>query len=110
MKAKVKAAVAEIEGEFEGEVRADSLTLTETARAKGTFLAKRLNVREGAVLEGAINPVVAPAPRLRRPRLRPRRRRPGSAAVGRRRCRRHDPGSDSGRRPTTKPEDGGKTP
>jgi cytoskeletal protein CcmA (bactofilin family) len=56
VKAKVKAAVTEIEGEFEGELRSDALTLTETARARGTFVAKRLNVREGAVLEGSINP------------------------------------------------------
>jgi cytoskeletal protein CcmA (bactofilin family) len=67
VKAKVKAAVVEVEGEFEGELRADALTLSETAKAKGTFLAKRLNVREGAVLEGAINPAsaapsTAPAP------------------------------------------------
>jgi cytoskeletal protein CcmA (bactofilin family) len=62
VKAKVKAAVTEIEGEFEGELRADSLTLSETARAKGTFVAKRLSVREGALLEGSINPVVAQAP------------------------------------------------
>jgi cytoskeletal protein CcmA (bactofilin family) len=65
VKAKVKAAVVEVEGEFEGELRADALTLSETAKAKGTFLAKRLNVREGAVLEGAINPASAgpsPAP------------------------------------------------
>jgi cytoskeletal protein CcmA (bactofilin family) len=63
VKARVKAAVVEIEGEFEGDLRADTLTLTETARAQGTFVSKRLNVREGAVLEGAINPSVAqPAP------------------------------------------------
>ena len=63
VKARVKAAVVEIEGEFEGDLRSDTLTLTETARAKGTFVSKRLNVREGAVLEGAINPSVAqPAP------------------------------------------------
>ena len=62
VKAKAKAAVIEIEGEFEGELRADALTLTETARAKGTFVAKRLNVREGAVLEGSINPAGPQAP------------------------------------------------
>jgi cytoskeletal protein CcmA (bactofilin family) len=56
VKAKVKAAATEIQGEFEGEVRTDALTLTETARARGTFVAKRLNVREGAVLEGSVNP------------------------------------------------------
>ena len=56
VKAKVKAAVTEIEGEFEGELRSDALTLTETAKAKGTFVAKRLSVREGALLEGSVNP------------------------------------------------------
>jgi cytoskeletal protein CcmA (bactofilin family) len=61
VKARVKAAVVEIDGEFEGEVRSDTLTLTETAKAKGTFVAKRLNVREGAVLEGAVNPSAAQA-------------------------------------------------
>ena len=104
VKAKVKAAVTEIEGEFEGELRADSLTLTETARAKGTFLAKRLSVREGALLEGAINPVVAPAPAV-----------PPAPAPG------APPPVDAGAAATTtpgaipaasetKPEDGGKTP
>jgi cytoskeletal protein CcmA (bactofilin family) len=56
VKAKVGAVTVEIEGEFEGEVRADTLSLSDTARAKGTFIAKRLNVREGAILEGAVNP------------------------------------------------------
>jgi cytoskeletal protein CcmA (bactofilin family) len=56
VKAKVKAAATEIQGEFEGEVRTDALILTETARARGTFVAKRMSVREGAVLEGSVNP------------------------------------------------------
>lgn len=102
VKANVKAAVTEIEGEFEGELRADSLTLTETARAKGTFLAKRLSVREGAVLEGAINPVVAQAPAQA----------PPAPAPG------ASPSGDAGATPPAatpapsenKPEDGGKTP
>src|SRR5262245_5960108 len=50
VKAKVKAASTEIEGDFEGELRTDALTLSETAKARGTFVAKRLNVKEGAVL------------------------------------------------------------
>jgi cytoskeletal protein CcmA (bactofilin family) len=95
VKAKVKAAVAEIDGEFEGELRADALTLTETARAKGTFVAKRLNVREGAVLEGAINPnapaapIPAPAP-------------PPAVEAG--------AGAPTAAPAESKPEDGGKTP
>jgi len=56
VKAKVSASTVEIEGEFEGEVRADTLSLADSAKAKGTFVAKRLNVREGAILEGAVNP------------------------------------------------------
>lgn len=54
--AKVRAAEVVVDGEIEGDVRAASLTLGETARARGTFLAKRLVVKEGAWVEGAINP------------------------------------------------------
>ena len=94
VKARVKAAVVEIEGEFEGDLRSDTLTLTETARAKGTFVSKRLNVREGAVLEGAINPSVAqPAPA------------PAPAPE-----RTPTPDSPAAAPAETKNEDGGKTP
>ena len=55
VKAVVKAKAVEIEGEFEGEVRADSLHLAPTARARGTFVAKRLVIEEGAVFHGAVN-------------------------------------------------------
>src|SRR5437773_5440540 len=55
VKAIVKAKAVEIEGEFEGEVRADSLRLAPTARARGTFVAKRLVIEEGAVFHGAVN-------------------------------------------------------
>jgi len=102
VKAKVKAAVVEIEGEFEGELQTDALTLTETAKARGTFLAKRLNVREGAVLEGAINPAStttahSPAPVHNPPAATP------------------TPAPEVAPAPPTpapeaKPEDGGKTP
>jgi cytoskeletal protein CcmA (bactofilin family) len=54
--ATVRAHTIEIEGELEGDVRAEVLTLAQTARARGTFVAKRLSVQEGAVLEGHINP------------------------------------------------------
>ncbi len=63
VKAIVKAKAVEIEGEFEGEVRAESLHLSPTARAKGTFVAKRLVIEEGAVFHGAVNreqPVASP--------------------------------------------------
>jgi cytoskeletal protein CcmA (bactofilin family) len=56
VKAKVKAAAVDVEGEFEGEIRTETLTLAETARARGTFVAKRLSVKEGALIEGAVNP------------------------------------------------------
>jgi cytoskeletal protein CcmA (bactofilin family) len=55
VKAIVKAKAVEIEGEFEGEVRAESLRLASTARARGTFVAKRLIIEEGAVVHGAVN-------------------------------------------------------
>jgi cytoskeletal protein CcmA (bactofilin family) len=55
VKAVVKALAVEIEGEFEGEVRAESLRLAPTARARGTFVAKRLVIEEGAVFHGAVN-------------------------------------------------------
>jgi cytoskeletal protein CcmA (bactofilin family) len=56
VKASVRAGEVEAEGELEGDVRAASLTLSETAKARGTFVAKRLVVKEGARVEGAINP------------------------------------------------------
>jgi cytoskeletal protein CcmA (bactofilin family) len=55
VKAVVKARTVEIEGEFEGEVRAESLRLTPTARARGTFVAERLVIEEGAMVHGAVN-------------------------------------------------------
>jgi len=61
VKAIVKATAVEIEGEFEGEVRAESLRLASTARARGTFLAKRLVIEEGAVFHGAVNREPPPA-------------------------------------------------
>lgn len=71
VKAVVKARAVEIEGEFEGEVRAESLRLSPTARARGTFVAQRLVIEEGAVIHGAVNreppasaaPVVPGVPR-----------------------------------------------
>ena len=102
VKAKVKAAVTEIEGEFEGELRSDSLTLTETAKARGTFLAKRLCVREGALLEGSINPgaAQAPAPAIVAGGPTPAGESGGAAP---------SPGATPAQA-ETKPEDGGKTP
>ncbi len=55
VKGQVKAAAVEIEGEFEGEVRAETLSFGARARARGVFLAPRLCVRDGACVEGALN-------------------------------------------------------
>ncbi len=102
VKAKVKAAVTEIEGEFEGDVRSDSLTLTETAKARGTFVAKGLNVREGALLEGSINPGSGQPPAVVVPV-------PSPAPAGDPGATPLAPGATPGA-PTVKPEDGGNTP
>jgi len=56
VRAKVKAAAVDLEGEFDGEISTETLTVAETARARGTFVAKRLSVKEGALIEGAVNP------------------------------------------------------
>jgi len=55
-RANVRAAAVEAEGELDGEIRADSMSVMPTARVRGTFLVKRLSVQEGAVVEGSINP------------------------------------------------------
>jgi cytoskeletal protein CcmA (bactofilin family) len=70
-KATVRAVAVEVEGEVEGDVRCESMSLMPTARVRGTFVAKRLAVQEGALVEGSINsssgrpadtPPPAPAP------------------------------------------------
>jgi cytoskeletal protein CcmA (bactofilin family) len=107
VKAKVKAASTEIEGDFEGEVRTDALTLAETAKARGTFVAKRLNVREGAVLEGSVNPTagaVATPVSATPPAPAPAAAGPGPANAG------HGATATSDGAHEAKPEDGGKTP
>jgi cytoskeletal protein CcmA (bactofilin family) len=55
VKATVRAEVVDIEGTFDGEVRAKSLTFAPTAHGRGLFLADRLGIREGAVVEGSFN-------------------------------------------------------
>jgi cytoskeletal protein CcmA (bactofilin family) len=55
VKAKVKADVVEIEGQFNGEIRAAALTFAPSAKAQGLFLAERLGIRDGAVVEGSFN-------------------------------------------------------
>ena len=56
VKARVRADLVEIEGNFEGEVRARALRVSESAAARGLFFADRIAVREGARLEGGVNP------------------------------------------------------
>jgi cytoskeletal protein CcmA (bactofilin family) len=55
VKAQIQAADVEVEGAFEGEIRAGRLAFGETARAKGVFMAERLSMREGARVDGAVN-------------------------------------------------------
>lgn len=70
VEANVQADVAEIAGEFSGEVSVRSLVLLEKARVTGTLDAKTIAVREGAQVNGAINagasktpkPIPPPAP------------------------------------------------
>jgi cytoskeletal protein CcmA (bactofilin family) len=62
LRARVQADVVEIEGEFEGEVRAGRLRVGASARARGVFIAERLAIEEGAVLEGDVQAPARPAP------------------------------------------------
>jgi cytoskeletal protein CcmA (bactofilin family) len=55
VEAKVKAATAEIAGEFKGELVVQSLILLEKARVSGTVDAQTLAVREGAVVNAAVS-------------------------------------------------------
>jgi cytoskeletal protein CcmA (bactofilin family) len=55
-RAQVRASRVDVEGMFEGEIRAGILVLRETARAKGLFRVERLRMHDGAVLDGAVNP------------------------------------------------------
>jgi cytoskeletal protein CcmA (bactofilin family) len=55
-RAQVRASRVDVEGMFEGEIRAGILVLRETARAKGLFRVERLRVYDGAVLNGTVNP------------------------------------------------------
>ena len=55
VEANVKADVAEIAGEFKGDIVAKSVTLGEKARVEGSVEAQILVVREGAHLNGAVS-------------------------------------------------------
>jgi len=58
--AKVSADVVEVGGSFKGNLVTRSLILLEKARVDGSIEAKSLSVRDGALLNGAVN-VGAPA-------------------------------------------------
>jgi cytoskeletal protein CcmA (bactofilin family) len=68
--ASVSADAVEVAGQLEGDVRARTVTLRETARVKGKLEAQALVVREGAWLSGPVasgetprdKPAPAPAP------------------------------------------------
>jgi len=53
--AKVTADLAEIAGDFKGELKVRSLVLLEKGRVEATVDAQSLSVREGAQLNGAVN-------------------------------------------------------
>jgi cytoskeletal protein CcmA (bactofilin family) len=62
VKAKVHASRVDLEGEFDGELRAEMLRVTATAHAQGVFRAERLCIEEGAVLEGSVQAPTAAEP------------------------------------------------
>jgi cytoskeletal protein CcmA (bactofilin family) len=55
VQARVVADAAEIAGEFRGELKVRSLVLLEKGRIEGTLEAQSMAVREGAMLNGAVN-------------------------------------------------------
>ena len=59
VRAKVQASRVDLEGEFDGELRAEMLRVTATAHAQGVFRAVRLYIEEGAVLEGSVQAPMA---------------------------------------------------
>ena len=65
LKARVQAAEVELDGEFDGELRADTLRVAASARASGVFVIGRISIEEGAVLDGdvqsAADPTAPPA-------------------------------------------------
>jgi cytoskeletal protein CcmA (bactofilin family) len=69
VEARITADVVEISGEYKGELKARSLSVLERGRVDGTIDAQRLAMREGALLNGAVNagearpgPARAPVP------------------------------------------------
>ena len=64
VEAKVSADVAEIAGEYQGELNVRSLVLLEKARVSGTLDAQSLVVREGAQVNGSVNAGGSGKPKL----------------------------------------------
>lgn len=62
LKARVQATVVELDGDFEGELRAETLHVAASARAKGVFVAERISIQEGALLEGNVQAPADPTP------------------------------------------------
>jgi cytoskeletal protein CcmA (bactofilin family) len=60
LRAKVQATVVELDGDFEGEVRAETLRVAASARARGMFVAERISIQEGAFLEGDVQAPARP--------------------------------------------------
>lgn len=60
--ARVTADVVEISGAYKGELGTRALVLLEKARVDGSVHAKSLSVRDGALLNGAVNIGAAAAP------------------------------------------------
>jgi cytoskeletal protein CcmA (bactofilin family) len=61
LRAKVQATVVELDGDFEGELRAETLHVAASARAKGVFVTERLSIQEGAFFEGDVQAPALPA-------------------------------------------------
>jgi cytoskeletal protein CcmA (bactofilin family) len=61
VKATARAQVVEVNGEFDGEIRAARIVFGTQAHARGTFRSDRLSMEDGAWVEGSFNPQ-APAP------------------------------------------------
>ena len=55
VKARVRARSVRLEGEFEGQILAERLVFGPTARASGAFLADRVCIEEGALVDGVFN-------------------------------------------------------
>jgi cytoskeletal protein CcmA (bactofilin family) len=62
--ARIVADAVEIAGEYKGDLKARVLSVMEKGRVEGTVDAQRLAIRDGAVLNGAVNAgEVRPVPR-----------------------------------------------